>query len=61
MQIMFLAPASNVTTASNRNIIVHFGYVCIATGLDYAEAAPVSGMRLGEANESLNVEVQVQQ
>lgn len=36
-------------------------YVCIATGLDYAEAAPVSGMRLGEANESLAVEVQVQQ
>ncbi len=36
-------------------------YVCAATGLDYLEAAPVSGMRLGDGHESLYVDVQVQQ
>lgn len=36
-------------------------YVCAATGLDYVEAAPVSGMRLGDGNESLYVDLQVQQ
>ncbi len=35
-------------------------YVRIATGLDYADAAPVSGMRFGEGAEQLSVEVQVQ-
>lgn len=36
-------------------------YVRVATGLDYREAAPVSGMRFGEASESLDVSIQVQQ
>lgn len=36
-------------------------YVRVATGLDYAEAAPVSGMRFGAASESLDVTIQVQQ
>ncbi len=36
-------------------------YVCAATGLDYNDAAPVSGMRLGDGNESLYVDLQVQQ
>lgn len=36
-------------------------YVRVATGLDYSEAAPVSGMRFGEAVESLDVSIQVQQ
>lgn len=36
-------------------------YVRVATGLDYAETAPVSGMRFGEAAESMNVLIQVQQ
>ena len=36
-------------------------YVRVATGLDYAEASPVSGMRFGGASESLNVSIQVQQ
>lgn len=36
-------------------------YVRIAVGLDYAEAAPVSGVRFGNAQEELNVAVQVQQ
>ncbi|MBI1418904.1 MAG: transglutaminase family protein [Limimaricola sp.] len=36
-------------------------YVRVATGLDYAEAAPVSGMRFGAAGEKLSVQVQVQQ
>lgn len=36
-------------------------YVCAATGLDYAEAAPVSGMRHGDSGETLCVSVQVQQ
>ncbi len=36
-------------------------YVRVATGLDYSEAAPVSGMRFGAAGESLAVSIQVQQ
>ncbi|MCX7300630.1 MAG: transglutaminase family protein [Rhodobacterales bacterium] len=36
-------------------------YVRVATGLDYAEAAPVSGMRLGSGAEVLTVTVAVQQ
>ena len=36
-------------------------YVRVATGLDYRDAAPVSGMRFGGAAESLIVSLQVQQ
>lgn len=36
-------------------------YVRVATGLDYASAAPISGMRFGAGAESLSVDVQVQQ
>lgn len=36
-------------------------YVRVATGLDYADAAPVSGMRFGEGVESMIVSLQVQQ
>jgi len=36
-------------------------YVRVATGLDYAEAAPVSGTRFGKAAERLTVSVEVQQ
>ncbi|MDW4499138.1 transglutaminase family protein [Sulfitobacter sp. D35] len=36
-------------------------YVRIASGLDYREAAPISGLRLGDAEESMIVSVQVQQ
>lgn len=36
-------------------------YVRVATGLDYADAAPVSGTRFGSAGETLAVQVQVQQ
>ena len=37
-------------------------YVRVATGLDYAEAAPVHGVRLGEdVGETLAVDIQVQQ
>lgn len=36
-------------------------YVRVATGLDYKEAAPVSGTRFGSAVEQLAVAVQVQQ
>ena len=36
-------------------------YVRVATGLDYSEVAPVSGMRFGRAAESLDVSIQVQQ
>lgn len=37
-------------------------YVRVATGLDYAEAAPVSGLHVGDATgETLQVEIQVQQ
>ncbi len=35
-------------------------YVRVATGLDYAEAAPVTGTRVGGDGESLTVEVAVQ-
>ena len=36
-------------------------YVRVATGLDYRQAAPVSGMRFGQGHETLNVSLQVQQ
>jgi transglutaminase-like putative cysteine protease len=36
-------------------------YAPIATGLDYRETAPVSGMRFGDSNESMIVSLQVQQ
>lgn len=36
-------------------------YVRVATGLDYTQAAPISGMRFGQGNEKLHVELQVQQ
>ncbi|MEM8582015.1 MAG: transglutaminase family protein [Pseudomonadota bacterium] len=35
-------------------------YVRVATGLDYLDASPVSGMRHGSANEELKVALQVQ-
>ncbi|MBY0422248.1 MAG: transglutaminase family protein [Parvularculaceae bacterium] len=36
-------------------------YVRVATGLDYREAAPISGLRFGDGQELLTVSVQVQQ
>lgn len=36
-------------------------YVRVASGLDYKEAAPVSGMRFGDSAESFSVSLQVQQ
>ena len=36
-------------------------YVRVATGLDYREVAPVSGIRSGETGESLHIDIQVQQ
>jgi transglutaminase-like putative cysteine protease len=36
-------------------------YVRVATGLDYSDAAPISGMRTGDAIESMNVQVMVEQ
>ncbi len=36
-------------------------YVRVATGLDYHEAAPVSGLRFGSGKERLSVDIQVQQ
>ena len=36
-------------------------YVRVATGLDYGEAAPVSGLRLGKGGEEMVVSLQVQQ
>lgn len=36
-------------------------YVRVATGLDYTEAAPVSGMRIGSSSEEMLVTLQVQQ
>ena len=36
-------------------------YVPVATGLDYSECAPVSGMRFGTGEESMIVTLQVQQ
>jgi transglutaminase-like putative cysteine protease len=36
-------------------------YVRVATGLDYADAAPVSGTRVGGASESLEVRIDVAQ
>ena len=36
-------------------------YVRVATGLDYAEAAPISGTRLGGSGEQLHVSIEVAQ
>ena len=36
-------------------------YVSIAVGLDYREAAPISGLRFGDATERLDVSIQIQQ
>ena len=36
-------------------------YVRVATGLDYSEAAPVAGLRIGNAEETMDVTLQVQQ
>ena len=36
-------------------------YVRIATGLDYRDAAPMSGLRFGDSSESMLVSVQVEQ
>ena len=36
-------------------------YIPVATGLDYLEAAPISGMRFGDGGESMIVNLQVQQ
>lgn len=36
-------------------------YVRLASGLDYREAAPISGLRIGDAEESMIVTVQIQQ
>lgn len=36
-------------------------YVRVATGLDYSDAAPISGMRYGSSSESMTVQLQVQQ
>ncbi|MAC79511.1 MAG: transglutaminase [Rhodobacteraceae bacterium] len=36
-------------------------YVRVATGLDYAQAAPISGMRFGAGPESMNVTLVVEQ
>lgn len=36
-------------------------YVRVAVGLDYRDAAPVSGIRMGEANEKLAVNLKVEQ
>jgi len=36
-------------------------YVRVATGLDYREAAPVSGLRYGQGGEAMAIDIQVQQ
>lgn len=36
-------------------------YIRVATGLDYKEAAPISGMRIGSSEETMSVSLQVQQ
>jgi transglutaminase-like putative cysteine protease len=43
------------------DICPDLGHVRVATGLDYREAAPVSGTRFGTAGERLSVTVAVQQ
>lgn len=36
-------------------------YIRVATGLDYRDAAPISGMRMGGSDETMRVKIQVQQ
>ncbi|HEY9079604.1 transglutaminase family protein [Magnetovibrio sp.] len=45
----------------SNNISPDERYVRIATGLDYKEAAPISGLRFGDSDESMIVSLQVQQ
>ncbi|MDH5558044.1 MAG: transglutaminase family protein [Alphaproteobacteria bacterium] len=45
----------------SNNISPDERYVRIATGLDYKDAAPISGMRFGDSAESMIVSLQVQQ
>tara|TARA_R110002126_G_scaffold186814_1_gene335432 strand:+ start:224 stop:451 length:228 start_codon:yes stop_codon:yes gene_type:complete len=37
------------------------GYVAVATGLDYSEAAPISGLNFGSGKVGMSVSLQVQQ
>jgi transglutaminase-like putative cysteine protease len=46
--------ASNAISPDSR-------YVAVATGLDYNDAAPISGLSFGPGAETLDVTVQVQQ
>ena len=43
------------------NVCPNEHYVRIAAGLDYRDAAPVSGIRMGEGNEKLAVNLKVEQ
>jgi len=43
------------------NVCPNDRYVRLATGLDYRDAAPISGVRLGGAVESLAVHINVGQ
>lgn len=36
-------------------------YVRVATGLDYREASPISGLRFGHGGEAMSIDIQVQQ
>jgi len=36
-------------------------YVRVATGLDYAEAAPISGLRFGDGGEAMSIDIEVAQ
>ena len=36
-------------------------YVRVATGRDYREAAPISGLRFGAGGEAMSIDIQVQQ
>lgn len=45
----------------SNNISPDERYIRIANGLDYKEAAPISGMRMGESNETMVVTLQIQQ
>ena len=45
----------------SNNISPDERYVRVATGLDYKEAAPITGLRFGDSNEDMLVTLQVQQ
>lgn len=58
---VYLAGVGWVGFDVSNNICPDERYVRVAMGLDYQDAAPISGLRYGDSRESMSVTLQVQQ